>query len=67
MENTATRKINRAVSYDYSQNGACFITVCTHEKQKTLSYIKAVGEDIILPLRLLFYVLNLPLNLVQQL
>ena len=37
------RKQNRITEYDYSQNGAYFITVCTHDRKKILS--KIVGDD----------------------
>lgn len=34
------RKQNRLPFYDYSQNGAYFITICTRNKQKILSSIR---------------------------
>jgi hypothetical protein len=37
------RKPNRIEGYDYSQNGAYFITVCTRDRKKILSDI--VGDD----------------------
>ena len=37
------RKPNRLTEYDYSQNGAYFITICTQGRQKILSSI--VGDD----------------------
>jgi len=37
------RKPNRIPDYDYSQNGAYFITICTRDRMKTLSTI--VGDD----------------------
>ncbi len=37
------RKPNRLPNYDYSQNGAYFITICTQDRQKLLSRI--VGDD----------------------
>ena len=37
------RKPNRLQDYDYSQNGAYFITICTQGRQKILSLI--VGDD----------------------
>ena len=37
------RKSTRLKGYDYSQNGAYFITICTHNKQCILSDI-VVGE-----------------------
>ncbi|MBP3337192.1 MAG: hypothetical protein J6L59_02150 [Clostridia bacterium] len=38
------RKPTRLKGYDYSQNGAYFITVCTHNKGHILS--KIVGEGL---------------------
>ena len=37
------RKANRLADYDYSQNGAYFITICTQDRKKILSQI--VGDD----------------------
>ena len=37
------RKQNRIDGYDYSQNGAYFITICTRDRRKILSDI--VGDD----------------------
>jgi len=37
------RKPNRIPDYDYNQNGAYFITICTRDRMKTLSTI--VGDD----------------------
>ena len=37
------RKRNRLPDYDYSQNGAYFITICTQNRRKILSDI--VGDD----------------------
>ena len=37
------RKPNRLSDYDYSQNGAYFVTLCTQNRKKTLSSI--VGDD----------------------
>ena len=42
------RKPNRLKNYDYTKNGAYFITICTHNRECILSQIP-VGEDIILP------------------
>ncbi len=39
------RKYNRIKNYDYSQNGAYFITVCTQERKKILSKI-SVGTPL---------------------
>jgi len=32
-ENFPKRKTNRLIEYDYSQNGAYFVTICAHDKQ----------------------------------
>ncbi len=37
------RKQNRLSEYDYSTNGAYFVTICTHDRRKILSAI--VGDD----------------------
>ena len=37
------RKQNRIDGYDYNQNNAYFVTVCTHDRKKILSQI--VGDD----------------------
>ncbi len=37
------RKPNRLCDYDYSQNGAYFVTICTQDRRKILSFI--VGDD----------------------
>jgi REP element-mobilizing transposase RayT len=37
------RKQNRLCDYDYSQNGAYFVTICTQNRRKILSDI--VGDD----------------------
>jgi len=37
------RKQNRLCDYDYSQNGAYFVTICTIDRKKVLSEI--VGDD----------------------
>ena len=39
------RKTNRLQGYDYSQNGAYFITVCTKNKQMTLGTIESNSLD----------------------
>ena len=43
----AQRKINRIPEYDYSQNGAYFVTICTHERRRILSDI--VGDGFPVP------------------
>ena len=44
MEKLAKRKQNRLQNFDYSTNGAYFITICTHNKECILSNI--VGEGL---------------------
>lgn len=44
---TPNRKRNRLSEYDYSQNGAYFITVCTQDREKILSNI--VGDGFPVP------------------
>ena len=39
----AQRKPTRLGGYDYSENGAYFVTICTKDKQKTLSNIVGGG------------------------
>ena len=34
------RKPNRLVNFDYSTEGAYFITICTHQRRKMLSHIR---------------------------
>lgn len=41
---TMQRKQNRLSSYDYSTNGAYFVTICTHDRQKVLSEIVEDGS-----------------------
>ena len=43
-----TRKPNRLKDYDYSQNGAYFITICIKDRKPILSQIN-VGENCVLP------------------
>ena len=42
------RKINRIPGYDYSQNGAYFITICVQDRKQILSKITAPDACIIL-------------------
>jgi len=42
----AERKPNRLSEYDYSQNGAYFVTICTQDRQKTLSSIVGDGSPV---------------------
>ena len=44
MNTLPTRKNNRLTCYDYSENGAYFITICTKDKKCILSRI--VGATI---------------------
>ena len=46
MDIFTKRKPNRLEEYDYSQNGAYFITVCTKGRSKLLGAISDAGEDI---------------------
>ena len=39
------RQPNRIKHYDYNQNGAYFVTICTHERKKILSII-SVGTPV---------------------
>ncbi len=49
-ENTKqTRKKNRLSGYDYSQNGAYFITICAHNHKHLFGEIENVGEGFPLP------------------
>ena len=48
MEHT-TRKYNRVRDYDYNQNGAYFVTICTQDRKKILSQI--VGDGFPVPKR----------------
>ncbi len=43
MQELPKRKPNRIAEYDYSQNGAYFVTVCTQDRKPILSTI--VGDD----------------------
>jgi len=45
MKSQPTRKRIRLTNYDYSQNGAYFITICTERKQKLLCSI--VGDGVL--------------------
>ena len=41
------RKPNRLTEYDYNQNGAYFVTICTQDRKKILSEI--VGDGFPVP------------------
>lgn len=43
--NLPNRKKNRLSRYDYGENGAYFVTICTHKRQ-TLFQIESVGNDL---------------------
>ncbi len=45
MEPLPKRKSNRLSGYDYSQDGAYFLTICTDGKKCILSQIEASGKD----------------------
>ena len=40
------RKPNRLKNYDYTKNGAYFITICTHNRECILSQIPVGADDI---------------------
>lgn len=40
------RKPNRLCDYDYSQNGAYFVTICTQNREKILSDIVGDGSPV---------------------
>ncbi|MBQ9841755.1 MAG: transposase [Clostridia bacterium] len=42
-----TRKPNRLKEYDYSENGAYFITICTKNRKPNLSKIEPVGAGVL--------------------
>ncbi|MBQ6716448.1 MAG: hypothetical protein IJN21_08035 [Clostridia bacterium] len=44
-----TRKRNRIKDYDYSRNGAYFITICTLDRKKVLSKIVGDGFPVLHP------------------
>ena len=44
--NDPKRKPNRLYAYDYSQNGAYFITICTQDRKKILSSIVGDGSSV---------------------
>ena len=44
MKQLPERKPYRLKNYDYSQNGAYFITICTNNREKTLSHITRRDE-----------------------
>ena len=49
MNKQFNRKPLRLESFDYSSNGAYFITICTHQKKKTLGAILRRGDPCGLP------------------
>ena len=46
MNEYTKRKPNRLKDYDYSQNGAYFITICTKDRSKILGAIRDAGEGV---------------------
>ncbi|WP_037588349.1 transposase [Stenoxybacter acetivorans] len=52
MKELPTRKRNRLQGYDYSQNGAYFITICTKDRAEILGRIERtpVGANCVRPL-----------------
>ena len=47
------RKPNRIAEYDYNQNGAYFVTVCTQDRRKILSQIVGDGSPVPKPIGIL--------------
>ena len=47
------RKKNRIAEYDYSQNGAYFVTICTQNRKKILSQIVGDGFPVPKPIGIL--------------
>lgn len=45
MKKLPKRKQLRLKNYDYSENGAYFVTVCTHNKANLLADVDIVGAD----------------------
>ena len=56
------RKPNRIREYDYSQNGAYFVTICTHERRKLLSQIVGDGFPVPKPIGMLAEALILQIS-----
>ena len=47
------RKLHRLKSWDYSQTGYYFVTVCTHQKQPILSRLRTSGNKVtVVPTRI---------------
>ena len=46
MTEKPIRKQTRLKDYDYSQNGCYFVTICTYERQKTLSDVRRGGVQL---------------------
>ena len=44
-KNLPVRKPNRLINFDYSTEGAYFITICTHPRRKILSRVGAIHES----------------------
>ena len=40
------RKPNRLSDFDYNQNGAYFVTICTHDRKRILSDIVGDGSPV---------------------
>ena len=47
MNELPKRKRTRLINYDYSQNGACFITICTKDKRKLLGTVER--DEVVTP------------------
>ncbi|MCL2247878.1 MAG: hypothetical protein FWC13_01260 [Oscillospiraceae bacterium] len=50
MSEKPTRRKNRLDGYDYSQEGAYFVTVCVKDRQELLGEIATVGANCVRPL-----------------
>lgn len=58
------RKANRIPHYDYATNGAYFVTICTHRRQRILSDIVGDGFPVPKPIGLIAqeYIHNIPIK-----
>lgn len=61
---TPQRKPNRIQNYDYSQNGAYFVTICAQDRKRILSEIVGDGFPVPSPLGLIAeeFILKIPLK-----
>ena len=58
------RKQNRIAEYDYSTNGAYFVTICTYQRQRILSSIVGDGKPVPKPIGLIAesYIHQIPIK-----